>query len=453
MASVFRNAQPSKNHHAYPNAHMMNLALRTGESATLYYRPRGRYLLTTIRPADVGIEYKNYYTLGPVRKGSLAWTDQPPAAYGNGLIEYKPDLRSEVFRFENKITGVAAKRERRQPELAAERAGETASVVLEMSSPWVVVGKQNDLTDFDDDTDGAVVGGLFWRNDEEDENRIYVSTDAGRSWTKVWENRFRGAVPFRVDVTKYAKGRYSYWLKFEWVDNGVRGAAGLEKLGVETWVALSPMALPRLEAGKNSFTLATGTVRTIYHESRWDKGERLAGEKSDNLAASEKAPYLRPAEGGAGSLEFALAAPGDLEETRISVLLRALGKMADVTLALSASADDGATWSELRKFAPDPEHDTNHMWFNHVITEGLHGANTRFKLTVSGAGFEKVIANSAVREKPRTANTLRITHSWFEGDERKTFTRSLPPGSPRSYQFVAGEGLKNDALRFEAAAP
>ena len=46
MASVFRGAKPSKNHHPYSNAHMMNLALRTGESIEFYYRPQDRYLLT-----------------------------------------------------------------------------------------------------------------------------------------------------------------------------------------------------------------------------------------------------------------------------------------------------------------------------------------------------------------------------------------------------------------------
>jgi hypothetical protein len=414
MATTFRNAKPHKNFHPYANAHLMNLALRTGESATLYYRPRNRYLLTTIKPPDLGIVYKDYWTLGPVRRGSLAWCDEPPAAYGNGLIEYQPDLRSEAFRLENPAQqGVAVERSRQRPPLGA-RAGEKASLELDMSYPWVIVGLQNDLTDFDDDTDGAVVSGLFWRLAKTDENRIQVSTDNGRTWKTVWENtRHLGAVPFQVDLTRHAKGRYGYRVRFEFT-----GRAGLENLKVRTWVAVSPMALPRLVPGHNTFEVATAPRRTYYHDPP------------------------------PGETTFRLGPQGPVEEVRVSVMLRRRGN-SPVALALDLSEDAGVTWKELERFAPHPEHEMSHMWFNHAIRGRiLDGARSMFRLRAENANLEKVIANSAERIEPRSKSVLRITHTWREGAAGKSFTHE---GPGRTYAIdVQWEKPLNESLRIEA---
>ncbi|MBI4875743.1 MAG: hypothetical protein HY822_14000 [Acidobacteria bacterium] len=425
MAGAFRRTEAQRNFHPYANAHLMNLALRTNEAATLYYRPQNRYLLTTIKPPDLGILYKDYWTLGPVRRGSLAWCDEKPATYGNGLLEYTPDLRSEAFRLENsEQRNVAIHRDREHPPLATAQPGEPASVEFEMSYPWVIAGLQNDLTDFDDDTDGAVVSGLFWRREASDENRILVSTDNGQSWKKVWDNRHLGAVPFQVDVTRYAKGRYSYRLRFEF-----RGHAGLESLKVRTWVALSPMALPRLVPGRNRFEIATAPRRTYYHESRWEKGEGLEDEQGDR----------------AGVLTFRLGPKGPVEEARIAMQLRKQGS-GPVSLSLDLSEDAGATWKPLESFAPHAEHQMSHMWFNHLLRGRLlDGARTRLRLTVARARLEKVIANSVLREEPRAKSALRISHTWNEGATQKTFTHAGP--APVYEIDVPAARLANHSIR------
>jgi hypothetical protein len=378
--------------------------------------------------------YKDYWTLGPVRRGSLAWCDHKPATYGNGLIEYAPDLRSEAFRLENPTqTGVVVRRERQSPQLAA-APGAKASVELDMSYPWVVAGLQNDLTDFDDDSDGAVASGLFWRLSAADENRILVSTDNGRTWKTVWENRHLGAVPFQVDVTRFAKGRYGYRLRFEFTGRG-----GLEDLKVRTWVALSPMALPRLVRGRNTFTLATAPRRTYYHESRWEKGVDLEDQQGDR----------------AGVLTFRLGPAASVEEVRISALVRGGGPAA---LAMELSEDNGTAWSELQRSARHPEHDMSQMWFNHAIRGRiLDGSRARLRLTVTNGNLEKVIANSVLRSEPRAPSALRVTHAWREDAEEKTFSRSFTPGAEMKYEVeVKGAKLLNESLRIEAvgtAAP
>ncbi len=459
MASVFRNAAPRTNCHPYTNAHMMNLAARTGESVTMYYRPQGRHVLTELR-RDIGTEYKDYWLVGPVRKGSLAWCDRPPAAYGNGRIEYKPDLRSEAFRLENpEQQGVAVRRERRSPPLAAARSGDLASLIVEVNSPWVIVGKQNDLTNFEDDSDAAVVSGLFWRAGADDENRILVSTDAGRTWTKVWENRLIGAVPFRVDLSRHVNNRYAYRVKFEWLDRKGTGRVGLEGLEFDTWVELSPMGLPRIAPGRNTFWLSTRPRRTFHNESVWQRGQNLPGQRLENLASSDSTPYLRPQQAGSpGALTFRLGPEGPVEEARISVLARTLpgGKPSDVSVLLQLSVDAGGTWEDLRHFTPDPEHQVSGMWVNHVVKNRvLPGSRTLLRVSVSGGGLEKVIANSAVRAEPRSPAALRITHVWRAGDKQQLSGNVFQPGiGPRSYEVVAPEsGIVNESLRIEGIAP
>jgi len=452
MASVFRNARPSKNYHPYAAGHMMNLGLRTGESATLYYRPQGRFLLTTIRPANMGIVYKDYWVQGPIRKGSLAWTDRPPAAYGNGLLEYAPDLRSAAFLAENPgLSGVSAGQGRQQPDLLASKRCVAAAAILRVNSPWVIAGLQNDLLDFEDDTDGAVVSGLFWRHAPEDETRILLSVDEGRSWKQVWENtrEYLGAVPFQVDVTKHVKGRYAYALKFEWMDSAGSGKVGLEKLTVRTWVALSPMALPRVTAGKNEFHYTEAAVETFYHESRWERGEHLTDERLANLAFDPKGSIVRQQDRNkAGVVEFELGPKAQVEEVKVSIRARANRTGEKVAAQLLLSEDQGNTWRELERFQSHPEHDVSYMWFNHRLNgRVLDGGRARVRVSIEGGGIEKVIANSAVRRSPRSASALKVTHIWLEGEERRHFSRVLTSGD--KYQLDAGSDIRNESLRFE----
>jgi len=459
MADIFRHAVPRTNSHPYSNAYMFNLELRTGESVTMYYRPQGRYLLTELEK-NLGFIYKDYWVVGPVREGSLAWCDRKPASYGNGVFEYKPDLRSEAFRLENpEHHGIAVGRGRQVPPLVATKQNEPASLVVEVNSPWVIVGLQNDLTNFEDDSEAAVVSGLFWRASEQDENRIYVSTDNGQSWQKVWENGWLGAVPFRVDLTHHVNARYSYLLKFEWVDRKGTGRVGLEGLSIKTWVELSPMGLPRIAAGKNVFRLSTRNRKTFYNASYWHRGQSLPDQNLNNMVLFAQAPYLRPERADkTGELTFRLGPKGPIEETRISIEATALpgGKPSDVSVVLALSKDNGRNWTELAHFTPNPDHQMRSMWFNKVVRDLLPaGENCLVKVRISGGGLNKVIANSAVHAKPSFPSLLRVTHLWREGEKQKTFFKTFPADStPGTYEVEAAPtGVFNEALRIEAVAP
>jgi hypothetical protein len=264
-------------------------------------------------------------------------------------------------------------------------------------------------------------------------------------------------VPFQVDLTRWVNTRYAYWVKFEWLDRHGSGRVGLEGLTLRTWVELSPMALPRLARGRNTFRLAAHPRRTFYNESRWDRGEHLPDEQLENLVPGAAPAYLRPRDPSQpGALTFRLGPRGIVEEARISVRARALGgPPANTSVALGLSTDGGRTWRELERFHAHPEHDTNHMWFNHVVRgKALDGEHCRLRVSVTGGGLEKVIANSAVRAEPRAPSTLRVTHLWREGAQERSHTALLPPGpSEASYEVeVAEGGLQHVALRLESLA-
>lgn len=458
MASVFRGAKPSRDYHAYANAHIMNLSLRTGESARLFFRPQGegRYFLVPEFRPNLGIEYKDYWLLGAVRRGSLAWTDRPPASYGNGAIEYAPDLRSETFARENpERANVAAGQGRQKPHLVSQRPGETASLVVRVASPYIIAGLQNDLTTFDDNTDGAIVSGLFWRRDATDENRISVSRDGGQTWVKVWENRYTGAVPFRVDLTRWAEGEYGYLVKFEWVDRKGTGQVGLEGLRMRTWVQLSPMALPRVVARANKFRLDTAPTAAVLNHSRWDRGQGLPGQALENVAMNERIPFLRPADPARPAvLTFQPGTDRQIRELRVSMAARAARGSQGITVVLSLSEDGGTNWRQIERFVPDPEHTVNHMWFNHVMRgRTVDGRSCRVKVEVSGGGLEQVIANSVVAAPPASATALKVTHVWREGEQDRTFTRTAPPGAEGfAYELTAGSAPVNREVRIEGIA-
>lgn len=308
-----------------------------------------------------------------------------------------------------------------------------AAVELEVNTPWVIAGLQNDLVDFSDNREGAVVSGWFWRIGQADETRIMVSRDNGRSWQQAWENtEFIGAIPFRVDLTRWVEGGYGYRVRFEFVDRSGSGRVGLQGLELDTWVELSPMALPRLEPGANTFTLATGQHRAVLEECRWFEGESLPDQQLQGLALqAEGEPRLRPLmPAGTGTLIFSPGAAGIVDELRFSMIVRPLpgGKIQDASAVLSFSDNGGASWQELERFAPHPEQSFSAMYFNHILTgRSFDGARGRLRLELTGCGLERVTANSLVRVSPRAPSTLKVSHLYQLNGKRNTISWLFPP--------------------------
>ena len=232
MASTFRGVNASKDCHPYTNAHIMNLSLRTGESrAAVFPAARRGPLLPHARvPRRPGHGVQGLLAGGAGPQG-FAGLVRPAARF----LRQRPASNTprtcarSAFARENPgpRRGVAARRK-----VAARRTwwprqpGQTASLVVKVTTPWIIAGLQNDLTNFEDNTDAAVVSGIFWRLDQvRRKSHPGQPRQRASTWTKVWENRWLGAVPFRVDLTRWTEGEYAYRVKFEWMDRKGSGAS------------------------------------------------------------------------------------------------------------------------------------------------------------------------------------------------------------------------------------
>ncbi len=458
MASVFRNAFNRKNYHAFPDTHRMRLGLRSGESVRMYYRPQGRFYLREGLPYNLGMTYLDYWTLGPVRKDSMAWTDESPAGYGNARFDYKPRLDSPAFRAENPEIRDAVKCSGKKSPALCAAPGATASAVVAVNTPFIVAGLQNDLSSLNDNTGGAMISGLFWRARAEDSNVISISVDQGNTWREVWRNRLLGAIPFRVDVTSLVEGYSGYQVKFEWTDTLRDEQSGISDLAFETWAELSPMALPRIVQGDNAFSVAVSGESAVMQNSAWHRCTALPGETRENLELFAEAPYLRPRTNSLpGVLEFTLPEVPNIRQYQVSVLARALaGTDPQATrVTLSISEDGGRNWSVLERFRPNPEHEDARMWFNRIVTPSP-GADkgARLRIQVEHGGLEQIATSALAAAAVPADQTLRITHVWLEGDARKSAVNDvrLSDGKGTYHVKTGPDKIRNRELRIEAVS-
>ncbi|MDZ7640235.1 MAG: hypothetical protein U5J83_18605 [Bryobacterales bacterium] len=203
-------------------------------------------------------------------------------------------------------------------------------------------------------------------------------------------------------------------------------------MAFETWVQLSPMALPRLVAGENEFTVTVLGEAAMMQNSAWHRGVALPGEAHENLDVHEEAPYLRPESGTRpGILQFALPDSPKAKQLRVSVLARALPGTdpQGIRVALSMSEDGGESWKELRRFVPHAEQEDARMWFNHrVDIRGAIARGTLLQVAVEGGGLERVATSLLAEADAAPAGGLRVTHHWLEGNEPKAAVREVDGG-------------------------
>ena len=462
MKRAFVNTDGLRDCHPYSLSHILSLNLRSHERVACYYRPQRRYY---VHPGQMqnrlSPSWPRYWIDGPLRENSLAWTDERPPAYGNALFEYKPELTSEAFLRENeRHSGLVANQDPSKPQLTAAKTRVAAELILEVSTPWVIAGLMNDPTDFQDNTEGAVASGWFWRLEESDENKIEVSVDGGRTWRTVWDNRRLGAVPFRVDVTGLVEGRYSYLLRFQWIDRAGSGRVGLQDLKLETWVELSPMALPHLEPGHNMIAVSLDNSKAHFVESRWHESGELYGQSLTNLELNPEFPFLRRIDQNRpGNVVFDLGTDKTVKELRLSIRAGCAEneKPQNVKAQVLISEDNGASWEELSRFTVDPEHQQPWMWFNYVLKDRqLDGSKTRMKVVVQNGSLGAIKVGCRIGVVPRVPSDLSFTHVWTEG-ERFRSTKSVMSAVRGNHSYTIdtsrNEKLINRQLIIEAWPP
>lgn len=244
IAELSKRAPGVAHWHWRTLGHTMDFTLRPGEALTRYWKGQGRWRVDPSWTGEEQLRRLEEPPAGPKTSREISANN----SYGNGKWVYQPKLSADYADFaEGVYRAQNVKLDARGLRVASTGKGWAE---WRVRTPYIIAGKPNDLTDQRDDSDGviaefAAMGDVALR----------VSTDQGRHWEKAWSNP-KAHGPQRVDLTKWAAGKYEYHVRFD-----LNGKARLNSLRLTTWTQLAPAALPRLKQGVNHLTFTWGDRR------------------------------------------------------------------------------------------------------------------------------------------------------------------------------------------------
>ena len=226
----------AKRHNVFMGGHTMDYLLRRGETFTRWWTPQGGGRWNHHASYHQGAKKRilERKPLGPKCKHASFSVH----GMGNGRFVYAPGLSTQadvddgVYDAKNIAVGADG--------LGLKGAG-AGHVIFEVRSPYVIVPVVNAYETTDDDAEASVV------EMDADGAELSVSTDCGKTWTKV------AAAGGKVDLTPQVARKYGYLLKVD-----LAGKALLRSLRITTWVQLHPAALPCLKKGTNKMRYVTG---------------------------------------------------------------------------------------------------------------------------------------------------------------------------------------------------
>lgn len=236
VADIYANTTLDFYYRWFQGSHTADWFLRPGETFTRWWQPQGgrwnhlpmynridwvRKLLET-KPRGMKPNHRHF----------TKWN------HGNGLFQYAPDLTSDsrdVAAGAYCIDGLQPGKE------GLELTGEEGTVVFEVFTPFLIVAKINDLDDFDDDAEASVVS-----LDAAVPVTVEVSTDNGLTWKTVTTLEPGKQT---LDLTRQVKQTWGYLLRLR--AEGEAGQTAIRSLGIDTWVQVAPISLPRLKKGSN----------------------------------------------------------------------------------------------------------------------------------------------------------------------------------------------------------
>ena len=244
----------------WSRVHTMDFILRRGETLRRYWQSdSGRVY---IQREKVNLSNPNPYWAGNAATldtmfnrppyGPKSWVTPSNGgsvnSTGMGVLLYNPDLttaadyRDGIFIDSNMVHTASG------PVLAQNGTG---YVIFRTYSPYIIIGKANNVVDKNDDADGAKVQYVT-----QGQTSVKISTNFGYVWQDLEQGTNLNAAK---DITVQCYGRHEYFIKFEFT--GTAGAAGLSGFGTETWLSVAPMSLPRLAQGTNTISYKTGDVK------------------------------------------------------------------------------------------------------------------------------------------------------------------------------------------------
>lgn len=163
--------------------------------------------------------------------------------HGGGLFHYEPKLAAGSGDFD---AGVYSQEAAKLEAGGLRLSGGKGQAVFQVWTPFIIVPKVNDMLNFDDDAEAALVelkaGGPV---------AVDVSTDFCQSWTEAGTAESGK----KLDLTKLVKEKYGYFIRFR---PAGKDDVVIQSLALDTWVQVAPVSLPRLMKGGNKLRYDCG---------------------------------------------------------------------------------------------------------------------------------------------------------------------------------------------------
>jgi len=243
-----------------------DIALRRGETVTfLWDALEGEYNVKPGIPAKQ-LPPNHYCGIAADRKDPLNapyWTPYTKTINGvavcryhaNGTVVFAPKFGNEYSKkdFESSSFAWYGWGRNAPPHLRVRKAGRPANVVYTMSTPHVFTN--------------ATLTAEFHRATAEDVSRLYVSRDAGVTWTPVWDGTETkadtGAVTASVTLKDHVRGLRDFLVRAECATEGDVKNAGLHGIKVEAVFQHNMFARPFLGPGRNEITVRLANPETL----------------------------------------------------------------------------------------------------------------------------------------------------------------------------------------------
>ena len=200
--------------------------------------------------------WKPYAVQTTNKQGKLRYG--PKRLFGNGRMEYAPNLATDAFReglAPNGLEGVRARHEdRKGPNLHPAAVGRTGAAVFEINCPYVAVDAWLDLSGI--------------RQGAKDVVAVYARSakDKADDWKEVWRADSEGAFKAeQVSLKDIAWEQHRYFVKIELRAASDVSDAGVDTIHLTTVFINNIYALPYFMPGKNTIRVTAADKADLKH--------------------------------------------------------------------------------------------------------------------------------------------------------------------------------------------
>lgn len=438
VQKIYAESKPRHRYNVHSSGHAMDYTLRRGETFTRWWKPQGGRWLhhSTFDKKESLKKILAAEPKGPKSKHASFTTH----THGNGRFVYQPlltenskDFTDGVYDSQNIKPGKVG--------LTLEKSGE-GYAVFEVRSPYVIVPLVGDPAKTDDDKQASI---LELEGDGKGVS-LSISRDSGAIWEPIKVKKW----PAVVDLTKQVAGTYGYLLKIAF--KGKPDTALLKSLKITTWVQLAPASLPALRTGTNTMQLKSGDdfgLETRVVEYRSDSSNETSFFKqmimppreydSKHRSARVKGPFVLRVSAAPGTKIAWFSAGGSFNTHQQKGAKQTRNSMSYAV---------GAPVNFKEFYRAEVPTDVEHWHYNAAKDVRLETpAETIYLKYIGDPAVNNVrIYAHCIEDKPRPQVPVKVTHTWQQNGESKSFTKTLK--QPESYEIDVKGDPVNESIEF-----